>query len=130
MNFARATQAAGGSVLQVTSAPTKPPVCVATSASLALYTWADLRGRSLRVVCAFKSCTRVQLPMPIQSSKQEVHPGVLKSSKNGLVLTPRPTTVLRETNIDLSRILLKRGNRRDGGWCVQWTVTRLPVSST
>src|SRR5215469_8742391 len=128
MNFARAMQAAGGSVLQASSAPTKPLVCVAISASLALYTWADLRGRSLRVLCAFKSCSRVRLPMPITSSKQEVHPGVLKFSKclrralkwSGLILAT--TKVLRGTNTDLGRILLKRGNRRDGGWCVQWTV--------
>src|SRR6516165_7080458 len=89
MNFACAMQAAGGSVLQVSSAPTKPPVCVVTSASLALYTWVDLRGRSLRVLCAFKSCARVRLPMPITSSKQEVRPGVLKAKRlrNGLVLS-------------------------------------------
>src|SRR5215469_9598979 len=81
MDFALAMQAAGGSVLQASSAPTKPPICVATSASLALYTWVDLPGPGLRVLCAFKSCSLVPLPMPITSSKQEVRPGVLKFSK-------------------------------------------------
>src|SRR5215472_18849630 len=112
MNFARATQAAGGSVLQVSSAPTKPPVCVATSASLALYTWADLRGRSLHLVCAFKSCTRVQLPMPIQSSKQEVRPGVLKFSKKWPGLDPAPLAA--QTRCLGSRAALQPANDRAG----------------
>lgn len=57
--------------------------------------------------------------------KKEVRPGVLSFSKKWPGLDPAPTKVFRETNTDLGRILLKRGNRRDGGWCVQWTVLML-----
>src|SRR5262249_29474312 len=56
--FARRTQAAGALVLRVSSAQTKPLLCVAIGAAWGRYTWADLLGRSLHAHSAARTRPR------------------------------------------------------------------------